>query len=173
LKEVIPRASRVGVPWNPDVSENPALWKALEEAARKLGVTLLSAEVREPREIEGAFTRIKRERAQAVVVIPDTFALSGLRGEIPAPAAKNRIAAIYALREPVDAGGLMSYGPSLPDLYRRAATYVDKILKGAKPGDLPVEQPTKFEVVVNLKAAKAIGPTLPRSFLLRADQVIE
>ncbi len=173
LKEVVPRASRVGVLWNPDLPGNVARWKATEEAARKLGVTLLSAEVREPREIEGAFARIKRERALAVVVIPDTFALSPLRGEIPGLAAKNRLPAIYTSREVVDAGGLMSYGVSFRDLWRRAATYVDKILKGAKPGDLPVEQPTKFELVVNLKAARAIGLTIPRSFLLRADQVIE
>ena len=173
LKEVVPRASRVAGFWHPDLPENAARWKALEGAARKLGVTLLSAEVREPREMEGAFARIKRERAQAVVVIPDTFALSVLRGEVPALAAKNRLPAIYTARETVEAGGLMSYGVSYRDLWRRAATYVDKILKGAKPGDLPVEQPTKFELVINAKTAKALGLTIPPSLLLQADQVIE
>jgi len=173
LKEAVPRASRVAVFWNPDLPQNAPFWKAIQEAAPKLGVTLLSVEVRAPGEIESAFTRIKRERAQALIVIPDALALSPLRAEIPALAAKNRLPAIYGFREVVDAGGLMSYGVSLPDLFRRAATYVDRIFKGAKPGDLPVEQPTKFELIINLKAAKTIGLTIPRSFLLRADQVIE
>lgn len=173
LKEVVPRASRIGVLWNPDFPGIAPFWKAAEGAARKLGVTLLSAEVREPREIESAFTRITRERAQAVFVIPDAFALSPLRGEIPALAAKHRLPASYWGREAVDAGGLMSYGVSLRDLFRRAATYVDKILKGAKPGDLPVERPMKFELVINLKTAKALGLTIPPSILVRADHVIQ
>ena len=175
LKEVVPRMSRAGCFWNPDIPGYVAFWKATEEAARRLGVTLLSVEVRESREIEGAFARITRERAQALVVIADALALavSVRRPEIPALAAKNRLPASYAYREAVDAGGLMSYGTSLPDLFRRAAGYVDKILKGANPGDLPVEQPTKFELVINLKTAKALGLTIPQSLLLRADQVIE
>jgi ABC-type uncharacterized transport system substrate-binding protein len=173
LKEVVPGMSRVACFWNPDVPRYAALWEATEEAARKLGVTLLPVEVREPREIEGAFARITRERAQALVVIADPLALAAVRPEIPALAAKNRLPSSYASREAVEVGGLMSYGTSAPDLFRRAAGYVDKILKGAKPGDLPVEQPTKFELVINLKTAKALGLTIPPSLLMRADQVIE
>ena len=173
LKEVVPRMSRVACFWNPDIPGYVAFWKATEEAARRLGVTLLSVEVREPREIEGAFARITRERAQALVVIADALALSAVRPEIPALAAKHRLPSSYTSREAVDAGGLMSYGTSMPDLFRRAAGYVDKILKGAKPGDLPVEQPTKFELVLNLKTAKALGLTIPQSLLIRADEVIE
>jgi len=173
LKEVVPRMSRVACFWNPDIPGYVAFWKATEEAARRLGVTLLSVEVREPREIEGAFARITRERAQALVVIADALALSAVRPEIPALAAKHRLPSSYTSREAVDAGGLMSYGTSMPDLFRRAAGYVDKILKGAKPGDLPVEQPTKFELVLNRKTAKALGLTIPQSLLIRADEVIE
>lgn len=173
LKEAVPRLSRVACLWNPDLPGNAARWEATQEAARRLGLTLVSVEVRAPGEIESAFARIRRERAQALIVISDAFALSPLRGEIPALATKNRLPAIYTWRETVEAGGLMSYAPVLPDFFRRAATYVDKILKGAKPGDLPVEQPTRFELAVNLKAAKAIGLKIPQSFLLRADQVIE
>jgi ABC-type uncharacterized transport system substrate-binding protein len=173
LKEVVPRMSRVACFWNPDIPGYVAHWKATEEAARKLGVTLLSVEIREPREIEGAFARITRERAQALVVIADALALSAVRPEIPALAAKNRLPSSYAAREAAEAGGLMSYATSMPDLFRRAAGYVDKILKGAKPGHLPVEQPTKFELVINLKTAKALGLTIPQSLLLRADEVIQ
>ena len=173
LKEIVPRMARVACFWNPDIPGYVAFWKATEEAARRLGVTLLSVEVREPREIEGAFARITRERAQALVVIADALALSAVRPEIPALAAKHRLPASYAAREAVDAGGLMSYGASMADLFRRAAGYVDKILKGAKPGDLPVEQPTKFELVLNRKTAKALGLTIPQSLLIRADEVIE
>jgi putative ABC transport system substrate-binding protein len=173
LKEVVPRISRAACFWNPDIPGYVAYWKATEEAARKLGVTLLSVEVREPREIEGAFVRIVRARAQALVVIADGLALSAVRPEIPALAAKNRLPSSYASREAVEAGGLMSYATSNSDLFRRAAGYVDKILKGAKPGDLPVEQPTKFELVINLKTAKALGLTIPPSLLGRADRVIE
>jgi putative ABC transport system substrate-binding protein len=172
LKEVVPGMSRVACFWNPDVPRYAALWEATEEAARRLSVTLIPVEVREPREIEGAFARITRERAQALVVIADPFALATVRPEIPALAAKNRLPSSYASREAVEVGGLMSYGTSVPDLFRRAAGYVDKILKGAKPGDLPVEQPTKFELVINLKTAKALGLTIPQSLLMRADEVI-
>ncbi len=173
LKEVVPRASHMAVLWNPDLPENAPRWKAVEEAAGMLGVTLLSAEVREPREIESAFTRIKRERAEAVLVIADTLALSPLRVEIPALAAKNRLPAMYTFREEVNRGGLMSYGENVLDLFRRAAVYVDKILKGAKPGELPVERPMRYELIINLKAAKALGLTIPPSVLIRADKLIE
>jgi len=173
LKEVVPSLSRVAGLWHPDLPGNAAIWEAAKEAARRLGVTLLSVEVREPRELENAFARITGERAEAFFVVIDGLALSPARGEIPALAAKNRLPAIYTSREFVDAGGLMNYGVNLRDLYRRAATYVDKILKGAKPGDLPVELPTKFEMVINLKTAKALGLTIPPSVLMRADEVIE
>jgi putative ABC transport system substrate-binding protein len=175
LKEVVPSLSRVAGLWNPDLPGNVALWEAAEEGARRLGLTLLSVEVREPREIEGAFAKITQERAQALFVVPDGFALlvNVRRPEIQALAAKNRLPSIYAGRESVEAGGLMSYATSTLDLFRRAARYVDKILKGAKPGDLPVEQPTKWELVINLKTAKALGLTIPQSLLGRADQLIE
>jgi ABC-type uncharacterized transport system substrate-binding protein len=175
LKEVVPSLSRVAGLWNPDLPGNMALWEAAEEGARRLGLTLLWVEVREPREIEGAFARITRERAQALFVVPDAFALvvSVHRPEIAALAAKNRLPSIYTGRESVEAGGLMSYATSTLDLFRRAARYVDKILKGAKPGDLPVEQPTKWEMVINLKTAKALGLTIPQSLLMRADEIIQ
>jgi ABC-type uncharacterized transport system substrate-binding protein len=173
LKEVVPAMSRVACFWNPDFPRYVGLWEATEAAARRLGVTLFPVEVREPREIEGAFAKIARERAQALVVIADGLALAAVRPEIPALAAKNRLPSSYASREAVDAGGLMSYGTSVPDLWRRAAGYVDKILKGAKPADLPVEQPTRFELVINLKTAKALGLTIPRSLLGVADEVIQ
>jgi putative ABC transport system substrate-binding protein len=173
LKEVVPAMSRVACFWNPDVPRYVGLWEATEEAARRLGATLLPVEVREPREVEGAFATITRERAQALVVIADGLALAAVRPEIPALAAKNRLPSSYASREAVEAGGLMSYGTSVPDLFRRAAGYVDKIFRGASPADLPVEQPTKFEVVINLKTAKALGLAIPQSLLLRADGVIQ
>ena len=173
LKEIVPGMSRVACFWNPDFPRYAALREATEEAARSLGVTLLPVEVRETREIEGAFARITRERAQALVVIADSLALTTVRPEIPALAAKHRLPSSYAAREAVDAGGLMSYGTSVPDLFRRIAGYVDKILKGAKPADLPVEQPTKFELVINLKTAKALGLTIPQSLLMRADEIIQ
>jgi putative ABC transport system substrate-binding protein len=175
LKEVVPSLSRVAGLWNPDLPGNVALWEAAEEGARRLGLTLLSVEVRQPRELEGAFAKITQERAQALFVVPDAFALlvNVRRPEIPALAAKNRLPSIYPSREAVDAGGLMNYGVSGLDMFRRAATYVDKILKGANPGDLPVEQPTKWEMVINLKTAKALGLTIPPSVLMRADEVIE
>jgi putative ABC transport system substrate-binding protein len=152
---------------------HPAAAVAPSAGLRHHDVICLSVEVREPREIEGAFARITRERAEAFFVVIDGFGLSPARGDIPALAAKNRLPAIFTSREFVDAGGLVNYRVSLRDLYRCAATYVDKILKGAKPGDLPVEQPTNFEMVINLKTAKALGLTIPPSLLGRADQVIE
>ncbi len=173
LKETVPKASRVAVLWNPA----NAVWQAqmLREtkvAARALGLRLQLLEARGPGELEGAFAAMTRERASALLVQVDViFALHARR--IADLAAKRRLPAMYGSREHVEAGGLMSYAPNIPDLFRRAATYVDKMLKGAKPGDLPVEQPTRFELVVNLKTAKALGLTIPPSVLIRADQVIQ
>jgi putative ABC transport system substrate-binding protein len=125
-----------------------------------------------PADFDRAFSEMTGAHAGALTVLPSTILFAG-RSRIVELAAKNRLPAIYVAREFVDAGGLMSYGPSFADIFRRAATYVDKILKGAKPGDLPVEQPTKFELVINLKTAKALGLTIPQSVLGRADQVID
>jgi putative ABC transport system substrate-binding protein len=129
-------------------------------------------EVREPEKIEGAFAAMTKERANALVVLQDPMLFSH-RKQVLSLAAKHRLPAIYVETGWAHAGGLMSYAPSLPDLHRRAATFVDKILKGAKPADLPVEQPTRFELVINLKTAKALGVMLPQSLLVRADQLIE
>jgi putative ABC transport system substrate-binding protein len=171
LKEMIPGLQRVGGLID-RVEQNTAYRKAAELAAPKLGLLLHHVEVGAPNEIEKAFDTITRGGAQAVFVYGS--ALFGVhRSRIIAVAAKHKLPDIYVSRGSVEAGGLMSYGVNINDLYRRAATYVDKILKGAKPADLPVEQATKFELVINLRTAKALGLTIPPSLLLRADQVIE
>jgi len=171
LKEMIPGLRRVGALI--DRAEGNVIYrKAAEKAAPKLGLTLHHAEVEGPSEIENAFAIITRGGAQAVFVYGSS--LFGFhKRQIIALAANHKLPDIYVARDSVEAGGLMSYGVNISDLYRRAATYVDKILKGAKPADLPVEQATKFELVINLKTAKALGLTIPPSLLLRADQVIE
>ena len=143
-----------------------------EVAARALGVRLQFVEARGPDNFDRAFSEMTRARAGALTVLPSNMFISERRRLVDL-ATKNRLPAVYPWREFVDAGGLMSYGLNVADLFRRAATYVDKILKGAKPADLPIEQPTKFELVINLKTAKALGLTIPHSLLLRADQVIE
>jgi putative ABC transport system substrate-binding protein len=135
-------------------------------------VQLHSLEARTPSEIETAFAAMRRQRVDGILVLRDAV-FRAQRAQIIALAAKNRLPAVYGLREEAEAGGLIAYGASVPQLYRRAATYVDRILKGAKPVDLPVEQPTEFELVINLKTAKALGLTIPPSLLQRADQVIE
>ncbi len=171
LRDMVPEMRRVGGIADRGESQT-AYRKATAEAALKMGLTLHEAEVGTPTEIEKAFTIIASAGAQAVHVYGSAlFYLH--RHQIVALAAKHKLPAIYPARGVVAAGGLMSYGVSFPDLYRRAASYVDRILKGAKPGDLPVEQPTKFELVVNLKTAKALGLAIPQSLLLRADQVVE
>ncbi len=172
LKEALPRVSTVAVLWNPGYSDSAADWAATRAAAHALGVKLLSAEFRQVDELEGAFSMISSQRAHAVIMFSDfiTFFFVGRVAEL---AARYRLPAMYAYREMPAAGGLMSYGPSLPDMFRHAAHYVDKILKGAKPGDLPIEQPQKFELIVNLKTARGLGLTIPQSLLLRADEVIE
>ncbi len=172
LKEVAPKASRVAVLFNPADRSNVLVLKELQESAPALRLTLQPLGVRGPGEFEGAFVAMSRKRAHAL------FGAAGIlttehRKAIVDLAAKNRIPAMWGERQFVEAGGLMSYAVNFYDQVRRAATYVDKILKGAKPGDLPVEQPTKFELVINLKTAKALGLTIPQSLLLRADEVIQ
>jgi putative ABC transport system substrate-binding protein len=172
LKETIPKIRRVAVLSNPANAHHLLAIREVNVAARSLGVQLQLLEARGPNEFDGAFAAMTRERVGALLVLADaTF--NSHRTRLADLAARSRLPAAYGWREYVEAGGLMSYGPSLPDLFRRAATYVDKILKGAKPGDLPVEQPTKFELVINLKTAKTLGLTIPSSLLQRADQVIE
>ena len=146
--------------------------KAAEVAARALGVRLQFVKVRGPTDFDRAFSDMTRARADGLIGLAGSMFFNERRHLVDL-AAKNRLLAVYPLRDYVDAGGLMSYGPNIADSLRRAATYVDKILKGAKPADLPVEQPTKFELAINLKTAKALGLTIPPSLLQRADQVIE
>jgi putative tryptophan/tyrosine transport system substrate-binding protein len=175
LKQAVPGVNRVAALWQPgamDERTDKDMLKGAEVAARALGVRLQFVEARGPADFERAFSDMTRERAGALTVRPAPMFIIERRRLVDL-AAKNRLPAVYAWREFVDAGGLMAYGPNLADLYRRAATYADKILKGTKPGDLPVEQPTKFELVINLKTAKALGLTIPPSVLGRADQVIE
>jgi len=159
-------------PGNPSEATRQIILKETEIAARALTVRLQFIEARGPNDLERAFSEMVRARAGGLIVLTSIMFLNE-RSHLVSLAAKNRLPAVYPWREPVDAGGLLAYGPSLPDLYRRAAGYVNKILKGAKPGDLPVEQPTKFELVINLKTAKALGLTIPQSLLRRADQVIQ
>jgi putative ABC transport system substrate-binding protein len=172
LKEAVPKVSRVAVLSNPMNPDSELSLKGMEVAARALGVQFRVQEVRDPTEFEKAFDAATREGARALMVLPDPMFVSQA-GRIVELSAKSRLPAIYAHREFVDAGGLMFYGASLADMWRRAATYVDKILKGRKPADLPVEQPKKFEFVINLKAAKQIGVTIPPNLLVRADKVIK
>jgi putative tryptophan/tyrosine transport system substrate-binding protein len=172
LKEIVPRLSRVGVLLNPT---NPGADVSLKESqtvAQTLDVQIQSLEVRSPKDIDSAFDAATKSRTTAVSVMQHTPITTNPK-RITELAAKLRLPAIYADREWIEAAGLMSYGPSLTDLYRRSAIHVDKILKGAKPADLPVEQPTKFEFIINLKTAKQIGLTIPQSVLFRADRVIK
>jgi ABC-type uncharacterized transport system substrate-binding protein len=172
LKETVPKIRRVAILLNPANPTRPLTMRDLSIAARSLAVQLQFLEARDPNEFDGAFAAIAKERSEAVVVMADTmFVLH--RRRLADLAATSRLPAAYGWREHVEAGGLMSYGPSLSDLFRRSATFVDRILKGAKPGDLPVEQPTTFELAINLKTAKALGLTIPQSLLARADRVIE
>ncbi len=172
LKEVVPRIGRVAVLSNPDSPARPLTIRNVKDAARSLGLQLQLLEARGPEGFDGAFAAMAKERVGALFVVQDP-AFIPHRARLVELAAKSRLPSIFTQREDAEAGGLMSYGPSLSDLYRRAASFVDKILKGAKPGDLPVEQPTKFELVINRKTAKALGLTIPPSLLQRADQVIE
>jgi putative ABC transport system substrate-binding protein len=167
---VSPKLFRVAVLWNPDAPGPSLGFKELEGAAKSIDVPLESLRVRDPKEFEATFKKAK-ERASGLIVIQDVMTVSHIK-EIVKLAADHRIAAIYTESEWTEAGGLMSYGPSFFDLERRAAVYVDKILKGAKPANLPVEQPTKFDLVINLRTANQIGLKIPPSVLARADKVI-
>ena len=172
LKEIFPRLARAAVLLNPDHPPNVAQLKETQGAARILGVTLQTLEVRRSEDFERAFAAIAREHAEAVVVLPDGFTVSH-RNQIAELAARHRLPTMFAQRAHVAAGGLMAYGATAADLYRQAASYVDRIFKGAKPADLPIQQPTRFELVINLKTAKALGLTIPPSLLQRADEVIQ
>jgi putative tryptophan/tyrosine transport system substrate-binding protein len=172
LKEIVPGLARVGVLRNPLNPGDPLNWKETEVAAQRLGVVLEALEVRGPEDFEAAFATAKQRNAQALLDIVD-LATFPYRSRITALAASSRLPAMYGSREFPDAGGLMSYGPSNVLIYRGFATFVDKILKGAKPAELPVEQPTKFELVINVKIAKALGLTIPPTLFARADELIE
>jgi putative ABC transport system substrate-binding protein len=172
IKEAIPRLTRVAVLWNPDTPYHTKVVEDLKAVAPTLSIELSFVGARTPEEIDPAFSAVSRAHAHALYVIGDPFFFAH-RMTISKLALKARLPGIYGSRQFVDAGGLMSYGTDSGDSFRRSAGYVDKILKGAKPGDLPVEQPTKFEFVVNLKTAKALGITIPQSILLRADEVIK
>jgi len=172
LSEIAPGLKRAAIMFNPETSPTSAYMPAFETAARSLKVALIPAPVHSDAEIETAIIALGREPGGGLVVMSDVF-VTVHRASITSAAAQNNVPAIYALSEFVRDGGLLSYGVDPVDNWRRAATYVDRILRGAKPGDLPVQLPTKFELVVNLKTAKAIGLTIPESFLLRADEVIE
>ena len=171
LKEALPGVSRVGVLWN---SANPTatrVFKEMEEAGPRLGVRIQPMGVRDPDELQKAFEVATKEHVGGLFVIEEAV-MASYRTRVLGLASKHRLPAGSQYKEFAEAGGLLTYGPDLPDLFRRAATYVDKILKGAKPADLPVEQPTKFEFVINLKTAKQIGLTIPPNVLVRADRVI-
>ena len=172
LKELLPNASRLAVLWNPTNRVKAADFRETQGAARALGIELRSVEVKGANTLEPAFAAMKRAPVDALLVLSDAF-INTHRRRILEFAAKSRLPGMYFSREWVEAGGLLAYGPAEPDMFRRAATYVDKILKGASPADLPIEQPTKLELVINLGTAKALDLAIPQSVLIRADQVIQ
>jgi len=172
LSEIAPGLKQTAIMFNPETAIASAYMPSLETAARSLKVVPIIARVHSDPEIETAITALGAEPGGGLVVMPDAFT-GGHRAAIISAAARNNVAAVYGLSESARDGGLLSYGVDRVDLYRRAATYVDRILRGEKPGDLPVQFPTKYEMVVNLKTAKALGLTVPQSILLRADEVIE
>lgn len=171
LREATPRVSRVALLWNPPGS-SPDFMKDTQMAARSLGVTLQSVEIRTADDFERAFASVLKGRAEALAVGSGQFLFAHQRGVVDF-ALKNRLPSIYAWKDPVSAGGLIAYGVNIPHVYRRAAYYVDRILRGTKPGDLPVERPTEFDLVINLKTAQALGLTIPPSLLARADEIIQ
>ena len=172
LKEIVPKLSRAAVIWNPQSEVSILQWKEIQAPARQLGVQLHSLEVRSADDFDRAFKDANAARVGALILFAAPVVTTNLK-RIADFAAKSRLPSMFQFSYFADAGGLVAYGPHREDLYRRSATYVDKILKGAKPGDLPVELPTKFELVINMKTAKAIGVTIPQSILVRADRVIE
>jgi putative ABC transport system substrate-binding protein len=172
LSEIVPGLKRAAIMFNPDTSAASTFMPSLETAARSLKVSPIIAPVHTDGEIEMAVIALGREPGGGLVVFADPFT-GAHRASILSAAARNSVPAVYTFSYFAREGGLLSYGPDVVDLYRRAASYVDRILRGAKPGDLPVQFPTKFEMVVNLKTAKALGLTVPQSILLRADEVIE
>lgn len=172
LREAFPQITRVAVLWNPAFPGNPKQWKEVEHAARALGLTLVSAEASSSDGLEGAFRTAMRQHAQALITLRNPVVVVQ-KTRVIELAAKSRLPAMYDEREFVEAGGLMAYGANLDDLYRRAATYVEKILKGTRPADLPIERATKFELIINLKTTRALGLTIPPGFRMRADHVLE
>jgi putative tryptophan/tyrosine transport system substrate-binding protein len=172
LSDALPNLSRIGFLWNPNVEANLARLKSTQESASVLGLTPVSVEARGPDALEQAFATMVRERAQAIVVFSDGM-LFNYRAQIAGMALRNRLPGASTQREYADAGLFLTYGVDFRDLFRRSAGFVDKILKGAKPADLPVEQPTKFELVINLKTAKTLDVIVPASLLARADEVID
>ena len=172
LKEAIPRLSRVVLLWNPTNEGARLQLQEAQSAARKLRVTLQSLEVRDPNDVPKAFSAMAQKRPDALMIFSSPLT-SAYRPIIIEFATKQRIPTMFGLKADVEAGGLISYAPSITDTFRRAARYVDRVLKGANPGDLPIEGPTRFELVINLKAAKAVGLTIPKTLLLQADHVIE
>ena len=172
LREVVPKLSRVAFLWNPEVRGAVLDYNQTEGAARSLGLQLQSVEAARAEDLDRSFAAITEERAQALVVPSPNPVTYANRGRIVSFVQRNRLPSMYTVREYVDEGGLMSYGPSIADLFRRSAIFVDKVLKGVKPADLPVEQPNKFELVINLRTAKALGLTISPSLLRRADDVI-
>jgi putative ABC transport system substrate-binding protein len=172
LHEVVPGVSRVAVLQNPANPVHGVYWTHVVSAGDRIGVRPVAVEMREPEDVEAAFAVVVRHQAGAVMILPDPQHLIA-RKRIAELAARHRLPAIYANRDYAEAGGLMSYGPDTSELYHRAAVYVDRILRGARPADLPVEQPTRFELVVNLRAARAVNLAVPSAVLLRADRVIQ
>jgi len=172
LKEIVPKLSSAVVLWNPQNKASTRNWNELQDPARQLGLPLHSLEVRKVDELDKAFEVAATARADALVILPEPVFVANLK-RIADFAAKHHLPSIFHLKEFADAGGLMAYGPDRSDLFRRSAAYIDKILKGAKPTDLPIQLPTKFELVINLKTAKAIGLEIPPTLLALADEVIE
>jgi putative ABC transport system substrate-binding protein len=172
LKELLPRLARVAVLWNAANPYPAIVFKETQAAGRTLGIEVQSLEVRGPDDFDGAFEAARKQRPDALITVEDPLTFT-YQKRIADFAVADRLPSLHGLRGDVVAGGLMSYGANIGDLFRRAAGYVDKILKGAKPADLPVEQPTRFELVINLKTARALGLTIPPTLLVRADEVIE
>jgi putative ABC transport system substrate-binding protein len=172
LRELVPTAARLAALYDMGNPVFAVRWTEIQAATHSMGIQVQLLDARKPEDFARLFEAASRQRADALVVGQDGL-LQANRRLIAELATEHRLPAIYVSMDFIDAGGLIAYGPSYPDLYRRAATYVDKILRGSKPGDLPIEQPTKFELVINLKAAKALGLRIPQSLLLRADEVIQ